>query len=376
MSKFKKGVNYLMGLLSEVYSFWKEIPFVKMFSSVSVVFVIAVLLLFLGALLGDKDTQVALQGSFPTLCLQDHGFSCFVVLPRAGLFLTLFFLFSVLFLGRELAIGQAVQAEKIEMLQAVSNAPSQKLLDKFVELYDDLEKAVKSKNQHADMEIAFALGGLITLVKSYQPSWTVRKKIYYCAEILMYRSISKIDEQQMPLVLSELNKFLYNQNNLGEVEGVLESIEGLAMEDVDGEIKKKEVYQRIVLPIPVQKTAPGNDKISRVLAGSAEAYQNTYYYINNTEVLRELYEDTNRYDFHPSLIRNEMLFFSGEGSKMKSIFSIRFGGSASATTPSGVITIYCDRQNLFINQSMVENFRALSRPIVHKVEELLEMQQH
>ncbi|MCY1458266.1 hypothetical protein D9M71_756320 [compost metagenome] len=105
------------------------------------------------------------------------------------------------------------------------------------------------------------------------------------------------------------------------------------------------------------------------MAGSAAAYQNRYSYIENTEFLRELYENSNKYDLQPSLIDKEVKFFSGEGRKMKSIFSVRVGEPSGKA--SGVITIYCDREDLFLNSSIVESFKALSKPIRREVEKLL-----
>ncbi|EPA97899.1 hypothetical protein [Pseudomonas sp. G5(2012)] len=348
----------------------KNISLTKIFSSVPIVFIIALLLTALGTFLGDKETQTSLQQSFPALCLGNLSFACLAVEPAARWFIALFVVFSFLFLGRELAIGRAVKAEKIEMLQALSNAPSPALLEKYAKLYDALDGAEKSKS-NADVNIAVALGGLITLIKAYQPSWLAGKRVYYSAEVLLYRPISSMDERQRTATLGELKSFLYNPGNLSEVEGVLENAEGLAVEDIDDVITSKKASQRILLPIPVQKTAPGNDKISRVLAGSADAYQNSYSYIDNTEFLRELYENSNKYDLQPSLIDKEVKFFSGDGCKMKSIFSMRFGNPSENT--SGVITIYCDREKLFINRSIVENFRALSRPILREIEKLLSL---
>ncbi|MNZ11888.1 hypothetical protein D3C78_287570 [compost metagenome] len=346
----------------------KSLSFTKILSSVPIVFIIALLLTALGTFLGDKETQAALQQSFPALCLERLSFACLAVEPGARWFIALFIVFSFLFLGRELAIGRAAKAEKIEMLQALSNAPSTALLEKYTALYDTLDVAEKTKN-NADVNISLALGGLITLIKAYQPSWLAGKKVYYSAEVLMYRSISNMNEQQRAAILGELKGFLYNPNDLSEVDGVLESVEGLAVENIGDKIESKQASPRILLPIPVQKTAPGNDKVFRVLAGSADAYHNRYSYIENTAFLRELYENSNKYDLQPSLIDKEIKFFTGEGRKMKSIFSVRIGEPSKKI--SGVITIYSDREDLFVNRSVVESFKALSRPILREIEKLI-----
>jgi hypothetical protein len=348
------------------------------FSKSSVpVYGMSILLVVMGTFLGMKKTQLGLSNSFPWSCAKGLNVGCLSIHADAYSFIVAFCVFSALFLAREIAIGKTLKQERIDLYKAISHSPSPQLMEKFAEVYDLLTRAASkvetSKQDVLDREIVLGLGGLIALLKAYQPSWSGTNSARIVASIMIYKPIAEIAEARRPAMLDALKPFLFNPGTFTGLAGVLEVIPSFSLVEFDeNAVGIDEDLAPLVLPIPENRASPHNRNLSRILLGSPTAYLEKSTNINDTHGLRQIYQDRSKYDIPNSVIENEHRFFTEteQGKLVRSIFSIRFGEEGAGSV-SGVLNFHCDKVGLFLNDHLTSNFIALSKPIVHRLEELL-----
>lgn len=331
-------------------------------------------------------TLIGLVGGLYATTLRSHypwclieGKACITEPTTVGYVIAFYLsllLFGLLFYLRERTISAHAEQREKELLSAIRTMPPADVMHSFQVAYKLFLSRVEESdlvacNGYGNLEvidegIRNGLDAMTLLAAEFQRVPGAR----YAANIMLFRSILDINEEDYPEAVNRLGFFL-DGYSLDGLDGILDLMPELSAstDNEEDTFDPDPSLKPIALPVPSDIKSKNNGQ-KRYLPGAPTALIEGRYLVNDTLLILNSYDELKDYDIPRGIFQKIDDYFrcTEEGQKVRSFMSLllyyREPGDAGNERGIGVVNIHSNDVDLFANNELAAHYESLCQPFI------------